>query len=103
MENNLGPKGICPNCKDEIQGILYKKGTIGRNTYQCPNCNHKILICFNPSCNDYAEYGTIINNDFCPACTGEIIKTTTGIGVSILGVVLSAIVTKNLIVKNVSP
>ena len=27
---------------------------------------------------------------------GEIIKTTTGIGVSILGVVLSAIVTKKL-------
>lgn len=99
MENKdvkIGRRGKCPHCQEEVQGELEKEGSIGRDTYRCPNCGERMLYCFNPSCNDYTKYGTVINHDLCPACTSGVISTLKEVGICAASTIIAAFVGKKI-------
>ncbi len=73
--------GICPCCKTEVMPKIIEEKMI-RDLCECPECNAKIMVCCTPGCQNYAQSGKILNNDFCPSCISEAPKA---IGAALLG------------------
>jgi hypothetical protein len=86
-EDMTYPVGKCPYCKRLITPTeIFRENTLRRNVLLCPLCDNKILACRTPGCHNYAESGTVWDDEFCPGCTSGL--ATAGAAVVAVSTVL---------------